>query len=113
MPTPMVMDQGKDTALLDFKHIEQPVLLRKWKTGDYLYPIGMEMKKKKVSRMLINDKVPIHEKEHIMVLESNKRIAWIVGMRVDERFKVKPTTEKVLMVKRKLNPSPDPLKLGV
>lgn len=113
MPTPMVMDQGKDTALLDFKHIEHPLLLRKWKTGDYLYPIGMEMKKKKVSRMLINDKVPIHEKEHVIVLESNKRIAWIVGMRLDERFKIKPTTEKVLMVKRKLNPSPDTLKLGV
>ncbi|NDC41955.1 MAG: hypothetical protein EBZ77_10455 [Chitinophagia bacterium] len=97
---PPELDPDKNIAWLNMAAVEYPILLRKWKTGDYFYPLGMDMKKKKVSRMLINDKVALHEKEKIMVLESGRRIAWVAGMRIDERFKVKPTTEKVLKISR-------------
>ncbi|MBC7555301.1 MAG: tRNA lysidine(34) synthetase TilS [Taibaiella sp.] len=90
-----------DTAYIDFEKAEFPLILRKWKIGDYFYPLGMNMKKKKVSRVLINDKIPIHEKEHVWVLESAKRIAWLAGMRLDERFKVRPNTRQVIVVKMK------------
>ena len=58
------------------------------------------MKKKKVSRLLVDEKVPLHEKEDVRILECSKRIAWVSGMRIDERFKVKSNTQKVLVVKR-------------
>jgi tRNA(Ile)-lysidine synthase len=86
-------------ACLDMKNIVFPIILRKWRQGDYFYPLGMNMKKKKVARFLIDQKVPIHDKEHIWVLECSKRVAWVCGMRLDERFKVKPSTEKVLMIR--------------
>jgi tRNA(Ile)-lysidine synthase len=71
-----------------------PILLRKVKEGDYFYPKGMQMKKKKVSKLLKDEKIPIHEKSKIWVLESDKQIIGVLGMRMDERFVCKPTEQQ-------------------
>lgn len=98
-PKPKNIPADPNEAWLDMKGITFPLVLRRWKTGDYLYPFGMKMKKKKVSRLFIDQKVPLHEKEHIRILETGKRIAWVSGIRPDERFRIKNDTEQVLVVK--------------
>jgi tRNA(Ile)-lysidine synthase len=83
------------TAVLDAEKITFPLLWRTWKSGDFFYPLGMEHKRK-VSDFLIDKKVSVAEKKTVTVLESNGEILWVVGYRIDNRFKLTDRTRSVL-----------------
>ena len=87
-------------AQLDYSKLEFPLKLRRWKLGDYFYPLGMA-KKKKLNRFLIDLKQTPLEKEKIWILESGSRICWVVGLRIDNRFKIDVDSNKVLKIKLK------------
>lgn len=85
-------------ATLDAKYIHFPLLLRRWKAGDYFYPLGMP-KKKKIARFLIDLKLSKTDKEKVWVIECRQKIIWVVGYRIDDRFKITPATKEVVRFK--------------
>lgn len=85
-------------ACIDYNKLEFPLLIRKWENGDYFYPLGMKQKKK-LSDFLIDQKIPLNHKEKILVLCSDDQIVWIIGQRLDHRFRITPETKKIFLAK--------------
>ncbi len=84
-------------ACLDQEKLEFPLLIRKWRQGDYFQPLGMTGFKK-LSDFFIDEKVPVHEKENTWLLCSGRNIVWVMGRRIDNRFKITPETRKILKI---------------
>ncbi|GBD88392.1 tRNA(Ile)-lysidine synthase [bacterium BMS3Abin03] len=82
------------TEFISADRIKTPFVLRRWRNGDRFYPLGMKGSKK-ISDFLTEQKVDSHKKGKQLVLTNNRKIVWVVGMRIDDRFKVTEKTRKV------------------
>lgn len=88
----------KQVATLDLAKLQFPLTIRSWQPGDFFYPLGMQ-KRKKLSDFLIDCKVPVLTKEKVMVLVSGHDIVWVIGYRIDDRFKVTGATAQVYEIR--------------
>jgi tRNA(Ile)-lysidine synthase len=92
-------------ACLDRDEIQFPLILRHWLHGDYFYPLGMDQMKK-VSDFFVDNKISVPEKERTWILASGKKIVWIVGHRIDHRFRIRENTKNVLLLRSQTQVAP-------
>ncbi|MBO5983459.1 MAG: tRNA lysidine(34) synthetase TilS [Rikenellaceae bacterium] len=98
LPTYNVPD---NVALLDADRVTYPLTVRRWSDGDTFIPFGMTGRKK-VSDFLIDSKVSMAEKGRQFVLISNAEIAWLVGRRIADPFRITDSTERVLRITKEI-----------
>jgi len=92
------ISRESNIACLDLDKLVFPLLIRRWQQGDYFQPLGMTGFKK-LSDFFIDEKIPVHEKENTWLLCSGKKIVWIIGHRIDNRFKITPETKQILQIR--------------
>lgn len=96
--TPDVMiDKSPQFAYLDASKIGWPMCYRTWEPTDYFYPLGLR-KKKKLAHFLGSLKLSPSHKAQVTILSTGDRIAWVVCKRIDDRFKITPSTQKLLKI---------------
>ncbi len=95
-----VFDKNPQVAYIDVKKLKFPLTLRKWNFGDKFMPLGMKGMRK-LSDFFKDEKLSQAEKSNVRILESDGKIVWVVGMRIDERFKFDKDTKEVYVLKNK------------
>jgi len=93
------IDKNPNMAFLDFDKLKFPLSLRTWKVGDYFMPLGMSGKKK-LSDFMIDAKIPLNLKKEQEIILSGEDIVWVVGKRIDNRFKVTNVTKNIFVITR-------------
>ncbi len=88
-----------DIGQFDLEQLSFPLKVRFWKTGDWFIPLGMQGRRK-LSDFLKDLKLNYFEKQRVLVLTDRfDRIIWVIGYRIDQRFRITPNTKKVLQIK--------------
>ncbi len=83
-------------ALFDADTLPEQLTLRHWQAGDYFYPItGGKQQKKKLQDFFSDQKLSLKEKNNIWLLADGETIIWVIGYRIDNRFKITPSTTHV------------------
>lgn len=92
------LNKSPEVAQLDYDKLTFPLKLRIWQAGDRFYPLGMKGSRL-ISDFLKDLKLTTRQKEECHVLTTAKdEIVWVVGRRVDERFKVTDKTKTILKI---------------
>jgi tRNA(Ile)-lysidine synthase len=99
----------RNTACLDYDEIQFPLTIRHWLHGDYFYPLGMDQIKK-LSDFFVDEKIPVPEKERTWILATGRKIVWIMGHRIDNRFRITDRTSRVLLLRFQPDIAPKPSK---
>jgi len=83
---------------LDLDKLVYPLILRHWNEGEYFQPLGMNGLKK-LSDFFIDEKYSIPDKENAWILASGNQLVWIVGKRLDDRYKITAKTKRIVRIR--------------
>ena len=95
-----IIDKSSEVAQLDFDKIQFPLTLRHWHHGDRFHPLGMKGSKL-LSDFFVDQKFTEWQKRNVWLLVSaDGDILWVVGYRIDERYKVSISTKTIFFCKQ-------------
>lgn len=110
VPELLVQEADKDSveiekdnriAFLDADTVMQPLVLRKWQSGDAFVPFGMKGKKSVRNYLKDRKKTLFEKKSQYVVCNASGEVVWLVNERIDDRFKVTGKTQRVLFLRIK------------
>ncbi len=84
----------RQTEYISADGIRGGFTVRRWRAGDKFRPLGLKGEKK-VSDFLTEQKIPARKKSGQMVLTYKDTIVWVLGLRLDDRFKVTNNTKRI------------------
>lgn len=87
------------TVCLDADKVKFPLCVRHWQAGDYFCPLGMKRNKKKLSDFFTDRKFSVRQKKECLLLLSDNKVAWVVGYRPDDRFKINSFTRQIVQLR--------------
>jgi len=93
------IQSNPNIAALDLDILKFPLTIRKWQPGDAFYPLGMN-KPKKVSDFFIDEKISLPDKRNAWILCSEGDIVWIIGHRIDHRFRITEASRRIYQLTR-------------
>ena len=93
----VIYSNSSNEVYFDLDKLRFPLGVRPWKEGDRMVPLGMKGTKK-ISDMLVDAKVPLHEKSSVYVLTSQENIVWLIGVRMDNRYKISEKTKSIYKI---------------
>ena len=97
---PTSIDKNSRFLYADADKLSFPLVLRKWQPGDWFIPFGMKGKKK-LSDFFTDQKFNLKEKEETWILFSGEEVVWVVGHRLDNRFRISSKTQQILQIELK------------
>lgn len=91
---------SRDVVCVDADLINLPLTIRKWEVGDTFVPFGMKGKKS-VCKYMTDRKFTLFQKENQYVALSNGQVVWLIGERLDNRFRISENTRRVCIIRIK------------
>lgn len=98
---PELHKTGQRVAFFDMNKLQFPLVLRNFQPGDRFTPLGVRGSQK-VKKFFIDHKVPADQRHRCSILLSGDTIAWVVGHRIGEQFRIEPATRRILRVELQL-----------
>ena len=92
-----VLPKQRNVACLDAEKISHELKLRKWRNGDFFFPLGLKGKKK-LSDFFTDNKFSLIDKNNTWLLTHGEDVVWVVNHRIDDRFKICENSKKALIL---------------
>ncbi len=95
-PSP-VEPAGPDLATLDADALGQQLVVRTWREGDRMRPLGMDGTKS-LQDLFTDCGVPRSLRHHLPVVTATGHVVWVAGVAVSEDFRLGPQAREVAVL---------------
>jgi len=87
--------EDKNIEYFDYEKLPFVLTLRNWEEGDSFIPLGMKGTKK-VSDLLIDNKISLFDKNFVNVLATNSEIVWVINHQINDKYKITESTKRFI-----------------
>ena len=93
----MMKNLNSDIAWVDMEKLQFPLTVRNIRPGDRFTPLGTSGTQK-IQKYFIDHKIDCTQRMQFPVLLNGNQIIWLTGHRIDDRYKITPSTRNVLRI---------------